>query len=238
LQERPILFQFGAVNLRPGLDEPLLRLGQLAPEHLKRVDRKDRRVLLIVGVEVSSMMGLSHLDEHSDDDAEEPRELGHAVPYIVELAIVVSPSMGPTSGEQPFRSYSSKTTSATANGGPLYHDESLAPELNRDDDSSADIRASPATGRSDELPADSEIRVIHCFVGLTTAFQPRRLASLLGRSACRRRLQTLVSRWSAEQAIRTRRGCQSRTKPESLHLRQRGLGSADRLVPTTPSRFS
>jgi len=40
-----------------------------------------------------------------------------------------------------------------------------------------------------------------CFVGPTTAFQPRRLATFLGRTARRRRLQTLVSRLSAKQAI-------------------------------------
>ena len=45
-----------SMNLRPGLDEPLLRLGQAAAEALDRVDGEDGRVVLVIRVKVRAMM--------------------------------------------------------------------------------------------------------------------------------------------------------------------------------------
>ena len=52
LQELPVVLQFRAVDLHPGLNEPLLRLGQATAETLDRVDRKHRRVVLVIRVEM------------------------------------------------------------------------------------------------------------------------------------------------------------------------------------------
>jgi hypothetical protein len=48
LQEIPIVLQFGAVDLRPSLDQPLLRLWQASAQTLNRVHSEDCRMVLIV----------------------------------------------------------------------------------------------------------------------------------------------------------------------------------------------
>jgi hypothetical protein len=45
LQEIPIVLQFGAVDLRPSLDQPLLCLWQASAQTLNRVHREDRRMV-------------------------------------------------------------------------------------------------------------------------------------------------------------------------------------------------
>ena len=77
LQEVPVGLQFSAVNLSPGLDEAPLREWQGAAQALDRVEREHRGVLLMVRVEMGAMMGAARLDEHSDYDAKEPRQLRH-----------------------------------------------------------------------------------------------------------------------------------------------------------------
>lgn len=69
LQELPILLQLRAMNLRPCRDEPLLRCGQSAAQTLNCVDRIHRGLILVIRVEVRTMMRLTCLDEHPNDDA-------------------------------------------------------------------------------------------------------------------------------------------------------------------------
>jgi hypothetical protein len=52
LQESPIVLQFGAVNLRPSLDEALLQPGQTSGQALERVNGDDSRVILVERVKV------------------------------------------------------------------------------------------------------------------------------------------------------------------------------------------
>jgi hypothetical protein len=77
LQEVPIPLQFGSMNLRPGLDEPLLRLREAAIQTVNRVNGEHRRMLLVVGVKVRTVVLHARLDEHANDDPEKPGQLGH-----------------------------------------------------------------------------------------------------------------------------------------------------------------
>ena len=56
LQELPIVLQLRPVNLRPSLDEALLRLRQAAVQAFKRVDGEDSRVLLVERVKVCAVV--------------------------------------------------------------------------------------------------------------------------------------------------------------------------------------
>jgi hypothetical protein len=67
------------MNLRPGFDQTLLGLRQAATEALDRIDCKDRGLILIVRVKMRPVVWLAHLDEHANDDSEEPRELRHQI---------------------------------------------------------------------------------------------------------------------------------------------------------------
>lgn len=72
LQEFPVVLQFRAVDLHPGLDEPLLRLWQAATQTLDRIDRINRGLVLVIRVEVRPVMLPASFDEHPNDDPEEP----------------------------------------------------------------------------------------------------------------------------------------------------------------------
>jgi hypothetical protein len=72
LQELPIVLQFVSVNLRPGLNQPLLRLWQAASQAVDRVHGKDRGLILVVRVEMGAMMWDARLNKHPDDDSEKP----------------------------------------------------------------------------------------------------------------------------------------------------------------------
>ena len=65
------------MNLCPGLNKPLLRLGQASAEALDRVNREDRCLILVVRVEMCAVMLTACLDEHPDHDPEEPGEFRH-----------------------------------------------------------------------------------------------------------------------------------------------------------------
>ena len=65
------------MNLRPGFDQALLGLRHAAAEALDRVDCKDRSLILIIRVKMRPVVRLAYLDEHANDDSEEPRELRH-----------------------------------------------------------------------------------------------------------------------------------------------------------------
>jgi hypothetical protein len=56
LQEIPVVLQLRPVDLRPGLDEPLLRLRQAAPKALECVHGEDRGVFLVVRMEMRAVM--------------------------------------------------------------------------------------------------------------------------------------------------------------------------------------
>jgi hypothetical protein len=72
LQEIPVLSQFVAMNLGPSLDQPLLGLREFTPENLQSVQGEHASLILVVRVEVRAMVRPTNLDEHTDDDAEEP----------------------------------------------------------------------------------------------------------------------------------------------------------------------
>jgi hypothetical protein len=52
LQQLPISLQFGAMDLRPCLDEALLRLWQAAAQTFNRVDSEHGRMFLVERVKV------------------------------------------------------------------------------------------------------------------------------------------------------------------------------------------
>jgi hypothetical protein len=60
------------MNLRPGLDQPSLGLRQPPAQALDRVEREYGGLVLIVRVEVRPMMWFTRLNEHPNDDPEEP----------------------------------------------------------------------------------------------------------------------------------------------------------------------
>ncbi len=50
------MLQLGAMDLRPRLNQPSLRCGQAAAQTFDRVDSEDRRLILIIRVEMRSMV--------------------------------------------------------------------------------------------------------------------------------------------------------------------------------------
>src|SRR5262249_31925899 len=58
-------------------DEPLLGLRQAPAETIERIDREDRRLLLVVRVEMCPMMLAAGFHKHPDHDPEEAREFRH-----------------------------------------------------------------------------------------------------------------------------------------------------------------
>ena len=67
------------MNLRPRLDQALLRPGQLATDALNRIERERGRGVLVRGMEVRPVMRRAEFREHSNDDSEEARQLWHAI---------------------------------------------------------------------------------------------------------------------------------------------------------------
>jgi hypothetical protein len=79
LQEDPVLQQFLVVDLCPRLDQSLLRARKITTDALDGIEREHPCGRVVHGMEVGSMMRLTDLHEHSDDDPEKARELGHVV---------------------------------------------------------------------------------------------------------------------------------------------------------------
>jgi hypothetical protein len=73
LQEIPVVEQLGPMNFRPGLSEPPLCDRQCTAQAFECVYREHRRVILVVGVEMRSVVRTSRFDKHTNDDAKEPR---------------------------------------------------------------------------------------------------------------------------------------------------------------------
>jgi hypothetical protein len=65
------------VNLRPGLNQALLRLRYAPGQTFQRVDGKDSRVILVERVKVCAVVLTTRLQEHPDDDPKESREFRH-----------------------------------------------------------------------------------------------------------------------------------------------------------------
>ena len=65
------------MNLSPCFNEPPLSRWEVTSRHLNRVNSKDRRLALIVGVEVGIVMTLACLTIHSNNNTKETRQLGH-----------------------------------------------------------------------------------------------------------------------------------------------------------------
>jgi hypothetical protein len=77
------MLQFCSVNLRPSLDEPLLRFRQAAAQALNIVQGKDSRMILVVRVEMWSVM-LPPASTNMRMTIPKNRESsGTDVPYIV-----------------------------------------------------------------------------------------------------------------------------------------------------------
>jgi hypothetical protein len=77
LQELPIVLQFRSMNLRPGLDEPLLGLRQAPAKTIERINREDRCLILIVRVEMCAVILSAGFHKHPDHNPEEAREFRH-----------------------------------------------------------------------------------------------------------------------------------------------------------------
>jgi hypothetical protein len=88
LQQIPVMLQFRPVDLRPCLDEPLLRLWQASARALNRVHREHSRLVLVVRVEMRSVVLRAGFDEHTDNDPEEPRKLARM--YLTSSALLLS----------------------------------------------------------------------------------------------------------------------------------------------------
>ena len=56
LQEHPIVLQFAPVDLRPCLDQALLRFRQAAAQAFNGVEREHRGVLLIEGMKMRAVV--------------------------------------------------------------------------------------------------------------------------------------------------------------------------------------
>jgi hypothetical protein len=65
------------MNLSPGFDQALLWPRHAAAETLKRIERKDSGIRLVVDVDVWPLMRSTRLDIHSNHDAKKTRELRH-----------------------------------------------------------------------------------------------------------------------------------------------------------------
>ena len=77
MQEFPVGQEFRVMNLRPRLDEALLRSREPAANALDRIESERGQGVLIQGVEVRSMVRGTDLHEHPNDDSEEPRQFRH-----------------------------------------------------------------------------------------------------------------------------------------------------------------
>ena len=65
------------MNFRPRLDQPLLGSRETAAETFNRVECEDRRLFLVVSMEMRPVMRTTGLDEHPNHDAKKPGEFGH-----------------------------------------------------------------------------------------------------------------------------------------------------------------
>ena len=65
----PIALEFRPVNLRPRLDQPLLGTREAAAEAFNRVECVDRRLFVVVRMEMRPVMRTTGLDEHPNHDA-------------------------------------------------------------------------------------------------------------------------------------------------------------------------
>jgi len=83
LQVGPRSLEFLVVNLRPRLNQTLLRLRKLTGNTLDPIYRERRLRICVHCVEMRSMMGRAGLGKHPNDDAEETGQFGHVLPYIV-----------------------------------------------------------------------------------------------------------------------------------------------------------
>jgi hypothetical protein len=72
LQEFPVVLEFSPVYLRPGFNQTLLRLWKSAAQALDCVDSKHGGLVLVVRMKVRAMMLAAGLDEHPNDNTEEP----------------------------------------------------------------------------------------------------------------------------------------------------------------------
>lgn len=71
------MLQLRAVNFRPSLNQPLLRLGQAAAKTLDRFNGEDRSMVLVIRMEMCAVVRTASFDEHPDHDPEEPRDFRH-----------------------------------------------------------------------------------------------------------------------------------------------------------------
>ncbi len=67
LEQLPVGRELALVQLRPRLDQAPLPSREVARDQSDRIDSEDGDNILIVGMEVSSMVPPTDLDEHADD---------------------------------------------------------------------------------------------------------------------------------------------------------------------------
>ena len=77
LQRLPVRQQLFLMKLRPRQNEALPTSRKGTSQKLDPVDISDAHVVLIVRGEVRHMMLSSGLNEHTNDNSEEPRNLWH-----------------------------------------------------------------------------------------------------------------------------------------------------------------
>lgn len=77
MQEVPVSLELFTMNLSPRLDESLLRSRETASDALDRVNCKHGPRFLIVSMKMWTVVRRSRLNEHSNDNSKEPRDLRH-----------------------------------------------------------------------------------------------------------------------------------------------------------------
>ena len=77
MQEFPVAQELRMMNLRPCLNEALLRPRESATDALNRIESQRGKSILMQRVEVRPMMRGTDFHEHPNDDSEKPRQLRH-----------------------------------------------------------------------------------------------------------------------------------------------------------------
>jgi hypothetical protein len=75
LQALPILLQFSLVKFSPCLDETALPLGKMTTNQFYGIDSENPGDILVVGVKMRSVVRLSRLSKHPNDNSEEATDL-------------------------------------------------------------------------------------------------------------------------------------------------------------------
>ena len=86
-QEFPVRQHFFLVQFRPSLDQALLALGNSSGQQLNGANRKDRRILLIIGMKVRHVVPLRWFDKHPNDNAIKTTKLRHRQSFATRAQV-------------------------------------------------------------------------------------------------------------------------------------------------------